>query len=66
MTFDPSKPVPGNYTSKWAPALIGVCPKCRSSEIVYRVWESDDGAFEDTRFRCLDCAYDWWVDGSDA
>lgn len=30
-----------------------------------RVWESDDGAYEDYQYRC-DQGHVWWIEGADA
>jgi DNA-directed RNA polymerase subunit M/transcription elongation factor TFIIS len=58
--------IPGGFTSDWRMVTHGTCPKCRSDQIAYRLWESSDEAYEDYRYRCLDCGHDWWVDGIDS
>lgn len=42
------------------------CPECGSMEHFYRVWESNDGAFEDEKHECRSCGKTWWIDGIDA
>ena len=42
------------------------CRKCSSSYIVYRDWESSCGGYEDTHYKCVDCGFDWWVEGIDS
>lgn len=62
-------PVPGDYVHDWRklfPIDGDECRKCGKSAVEYRSWESSDGAFEDTHYRCTACGSDWWVDGPDA
>jgi hypothetical protein len=49
----------------WRCTVKTLCRKCDSTNVVYRIWESSDGAYEDINYHCLDCGYGWWVDGSD-
>lgn len=42
------------------------CRKCSKVNVIRRVWESSDGAYEDYHYTCPDCGHDWWIDGSDA
>jgi hypothetical protein len=58
-------PVPGKYTSEYKLVKDLSCPQCRGP-VEMRVWESDDTAYEDERYRCTKCAYVWWVEGPDA
>lgn len=41
------------------------CPKCGSELTQHRTWESSDGAYEDSHYRCV-CGHTWWVDGIDS
>jgi hypothetical protein len=56
----------GAFTTDWRLVTHGRCLKCMSDQVAYRLWESFDGAYEDYHYRCLDCGYDWWVDGIDS
>ena len=52
--------------SDWSPAPEK-CPKCDGELRVYfRIWESNDGAYEDRQYRCWDCKPTWWIDGIDS
>jgi hypothetical protein len=31
-----------------------------------QTWESNDGAYEDHKFRCLGGGHVWWIDGIDS
>ena len=43
------------------------CPSCGDKHHVYfRIWESNDGAYEDRQYRCWVCKHTWWVDGIDS
>lgn len=42
------------------------CRKCGKHEVVCKVWESSDGAYEDYKYECLACGHVWWVDGIDS
>ena len=42
------------------------CRKCGAKSVVYRVWESSCGGFEDYRYDCKACGASWWVDGIDS
>jgi uncharacterized Zn finger protein len=43
------------------------CPSCGSAEHhQVRVWESNDGAYEDEKHECTSCGHVWWVDGIDS
>jgi len=46
------------------------CPKnCshpKEGLIQYRIWESNDGAYEDYQYKCTNCGHTWWVDGIDS
>jgi hypothetical protein len=33
--------------------------------VLERLWESNDGAFEDHQYRCED-GHTWWIDGIDS
>lgn len=43
------------------------CPQCGSLMYV-RVWESNDGAYEDEKYQCQNtpCMHSFWVDGIDS
>ena len=40
------------------------CPKCGGS-MMHQTWESDDGAYEDSKYSCP-CGFVRWVDGIDS
>lgn len=42
------------------------CEKCDNETVYYDAWESSDGAYEDYHYTCINCGYDYWVDGPDA
>lgn len=42
------------------------CPYCGSAERYYRVWESNDGGFEDEKHECRTCGKTWWIEGIDS
>jgi hypothetical protein len=44
------------------------CRFCGSGNVLYRIWESHDGAYEDYRYECQqpNCGKRWWVDGIDS
>jgi transposase-like protein len=43
------------------------CPRCeKRQKIMFKVWESSCGAYEDEKFTCSVCGYSWWVDGPDS
>jgi hypothetical protein len=42
-----------------------LCPVCKTP-MTMRSWESSDGAFEDFRYTCPECANVVWIDGIDA
>jgi transposase-like protein len=42
------------------------CRKCSSTKVRYKVWESSCGSYEDYKFTCPDCNYEWWIDGIDS
>jgi hypothetical protein len=42
------------------------CRECGGGSVTYKVWESNDGAYEDEKYTCPDCGATWWVDGIDA
>lgn len=52
--WDYTKPVNPKFTCK-----------CGSNEIIWKLWESSDGAYEDYHYRCMECDHDWWVESSD-
>lgn len=58
--------VPGTFTRPEGKARKTVCPHCFGEDVTVRLWESDDGAYEDWRFTCKSCGHQWWVEGPDA
>jgi DNA-directed RNA polymerase subunit M/transcription elongation factor TFIIS len=42
------------------------CRKCGSRDVVYRVWDSSCGGYEDYQYHCRGCQRKWWVEGSDS
>lgn len=42
------------------------CRKCGSDDVYYRDWDSNDGAYTDTKYLCHNCKRVWWVEGPDA
>jgi DNA-directed RNA polymerase subunit M/transcription elongation factor TFIIS len=43
------------------------CRKCGlTGHVVYAVWESSCGGYEDYKFTCGLCGHHWWVDGIDS
>lgn len=52
----------------WRNAVNCQCPKCKKHNVLYREWESSDGAYEDYRYKCqtTGCGHSWWVDGTDS
>jgi len=45
---------------------IRPCPYCGSDQHRYKIWESNDGAYEDEKHECMKCGKVWWVDGIDS
>lgn len=41
------------------------CQEC-NGEVLYQIWESSCGGFEDEKYRCTQCKRSWWVDGGDS
>jgi DNA-directed RNA polymerase subunit M/transcription elongation factor TFIIS len=63
--------IKGNYVKDhWTQCIITnpnfKCTKCDSKNISYCIWESSDGAYEDTHYKCEDCRHEWWVEGIDS
>lgn len=58
----------GTFRDEWRVAPI-TNPRfqcqCGSKRILYRIWESNDGAYEDTKYQCLECGHIWWVESDD-
>lgn len=63
MHTDPMADSDGVFGT-WKPAVNG-CHKCRGA-VLYRLWSSHCGGYEDHQFECTACGYSWWVDGSDS
>ena len=42
------------------------CRLCGSNHILFRVWESNCGGYEDIKYHCKGCDRSWWVEGPDA
>jgi len=65
VKFDPPK----DNWQPCAPHIDGsprTCRSCNRPNIVWREHESSCGGWEDTEFKCTDCGYTWWVDGTDS
>jgi hypothetical protein len=66
MTFIPGNPIEGNLSSTITPHSDRPCPVCGQYNVTMQKWESSDGAFEDAKFTCSTCQYEWWIDGIDS
>jgi hypothetical protein len=43
------------------------CPHCQvEGQHFVKLWESNDGAYEDEKHNCTACGKIWWVDGIDS
>lgn len=42
------------------------CPRCGNFSVYHKSWESSCGGYEDSKYKCAECHYSWWVDGLDA
>ena len=42
------------------------CRKCKGGPVVYEIWDSSCGGYEDYKYTCKECNYTWWVDGIDS
>lgn len=43
------------------------CRKCDvRGKVTYRIWNSTCGGYEDYKYTCGACGYDWWIDGIDS
>lgn len=42
------------------------CPKCLKMEVIWQLWESSCGGYEDVKYTCVACGAWWWVDGPDS
>ena len=42
------------------------CRECGSSDVWYREWDSNDGAYTDHQYHCRSCGRKWWVEGTDS
>lgn len=52
-------------TARAAPEVE--CRKCKKKGLVRTMlWESHCGSYEDTLFHCIECGFEWWVDGIDS
>jgi hypothetical protein len=49
----------------WRRATGTLCrnPNCGSPDVLYRVWDSQDGASHDYQYRCAVCDRVWWNAG---
>ena len=57
---------PGKFEAKWAKVNYEyTCPKCNSTNLEFRKWESSDGAHEDVYYRCHN-GHQWWIEGIDS
>ena len=47
--------------------LDELCPRCKGP-MAHQTWESNDGAYEDSKYSCADpaCGHVRWVDGIDS
>lgn len=41
------------------------CSDCGGA-VVWSLWESHCGGYEDLRYRCTRCKHVWWVEGPDS
>ena len=58
---DAMKPAIGRDGKPWP------CRKCGvAGHVVYRIWESSCGGYEDIKYCCSSCGKTWWVEGSDS
>jgi len=48
-------------TDETMPGAVRLC----GAVVQYRVWESNDGGYEDYQFRCAN-GHTWWIDGIDS
>ena len=65
MHTKPMEDSEGTFGDKWE-TVEGICPKCAGANISCTMWESNDGAYEDYKYRCNVCQHTWWIDGPDA
>ena len=64
MHTGPMKESEGTFTKG---ALTNrVCKNCGNQNVYVKVWESNDGAYEDEKFTCGTCGRVYWVDGIDS
>jgi hypothetical protein len=51
----------------WQSAGIACRSKCSALSMVrYRLWASNDGAYNDYQYHCQSCGQYWWIDGIDS
>jgi len=48
----------------WKPSKSR-CEVC-GGEVLFRIWESSCGGYEDYKFKCTSCGKVRWVDGPDS
>jgi hypothetical protein len=52
--------------SEWRTSIEACLVCSRDDGHRWRLWESNDGAYEDEQHECQNCGTIWWVDGPDA
>ncbi len=45
---------------------ITPCRDCGQPKILWRMWESHCGGYEDYQYKCENCGKSWWVEGPDS
>lgn len=66
MTHINSIPETAGDFKDWVKCDDRPCHKCESKEVMYRIWESSCGSYEDEKYKCLKCGHTWWIEGSDS
>jgi predicted SprT family Zn-dependent metalloprotease len=59
----------GEFRADWKPTADenpAYRCRCGSDRVFYRIWDSDDGAYEDIQYECRSCGRRRWVESSDA
>ena len=57
------------FVSDWQPSPKPEVP-CRNCGVAGHIefckWESPCGGYEDIKYRCTACEYEWWIEGTDS